>query len=64
MGVVPLLFKAGENAQILGLNGEEWYEINGLKSGIIKDSPITVTATSKDGEVTTFETKADVWSPF
>ncbi|MBT7769665.1 MAG: aconitate hydratase AcnA [Rhodospirillales bacterium] len=64
MGVVPLLFKAGDNAQSLGLNGEECYEITGLKAGIIEGSPITIIAKNKDGAVTTFETKADVRSPF
>ena len=31
MGIVPLQFKEGENAQSLGLSGEETYEISGLK---------------------------------
>jgi aconitate hydratase len=31
MGIVPLQFKEGDNAQSLGLSGEETYEISGLK---------------------------------
>lgn len=34
MGVLPLQFKSGENAEKLGLNGEELHAITGLASGI------------------------------
>jgi aconitate hydratase len=30
MGVLPLQFRSGENAAILGLNGQEVFEITGI----------------------------------
>jgi len=33
MGVLPLTFKQGENAESLGLTGKEVYDIDGLKNG-------------------------------
>jgi aconitate hydratase len=34
MGILPLQFKAGENAESLGLTGEEVYSIGGLPAAI------------------------------
>ncbi|MEA2295646.1 MAG: aconitate hydratase, partial [Solirubrobacteraceae bacterium] len=42
MGVLPLQFPAGENAESLGLSGEEQYSITGLGDGSEKD--VTVKA--------------------
>src|SRR6267142_1348173 len=45
MGVLPLQFKAGENAATLGLNGEETFDIDGLKETLASGSrAITVKA--------------------
>jgi aconitate hydratase len=33
MGVLPLTFKPGENAESLGLTGKEVYDIEGLTNG-------------------------------
>ena len=43
MGVLPLQFKEGQNAQSLGLTGKESYEIIGLNGGAAK--VVTVVAT-------------------
>ena len=43
MGVLPLQFKDGENAQSLGLTGKESFEIIGLNGGAAK--VVTVVAT-------------------
>src|SRR4029453_7060359 len=43
MGVLPLQFKDGQNAQSLGLTGKESYEIIGLNGGAAK--VVTVVAT-------------------
>ena len=32
MGILPLQFKEGENAEKIGLNGSETYEISGIKT--------------------------------
>jgi aconitate hydratase len=47
MGVLPLQFKAGENAKTLGLKGTEKFEITGLDDGSAKQA--TVSATADDG---------------
>ncbi len=39
MGIVPLQFKEGDNAESLGLSGEETYEISGLKKMLKAISP-------------------------
>ena len=47
MGILPLQFKEGENADSLGLDGTELYTISGIKSGEAK----TVTVTADNGTV-------------
>ncbi|MBI3823873.1 MAG: hypothetical protein HY289_14485, partial [Planctomycetes bacterium] len=48
MGILPLQFKQGENADSLGLTGEEVYDITGLADALAKGSKtITVKAGSK-----------------
>ena len=50
MGVLPLQFKDGDNAESLGLTGREQFSISGLDNGNAKEA--TVTARGKDGEKT------------
>ncbi len=52
MGVLPLRFRNGQNAQTLGLDGSELYAITGLADGEAKTA--TVTATHADGRQTRF----------
>ena len=61
MGVLPLQFKQGENAQTLGLTGSETFDITGLQDGASKHA--TVTATRKDGSTLEFETKVLLLTP-
>src|SRR5579883_1534732 len=52
MGILPLQFMAGEDADSLGLSGEEVFEISGLESILNNFKPgtaITVRAKSADG---------------
>ena len=49
MGVLPLQFKAGENAQSLGLTGEEVFEIAGIKAALDKVGTGKVHITVKAG---------------
>ncbi|MGN2246043.1 aconitate hydratase AcnA [Frateuria sp. GZRR35] len=44
MGVLPLQFKHGENAQSLGLTGKESIEILGLEGGESKEAKVIATA--------------------
>ncbi|HEV2424094.1 MAG TPA: aconitate hydratase AcnA [Terriglobia bacterium] len=49
MGVLPLVFKPGDNSSSLALTGEESYEIEGLGGDIRPRQELTVTATAADG---------------
>ncbi|WP_251277292.1 hypothetical protein, partial [Enterobacter hormaechei] len=43
MGVLPLQFRNGENAQSLGLDGSEVIDITGLEDGASKRAAVTAT---------------------
>ncbi|HTP00959.1 MAG TPA: aconitate hydratase AcnA [Anaerolineales bacterium] len=58
MGILPLRFMDGENAESLGLKGDETYDISGLGDALAPKSTITVKATGPGGKVTTFKTTA------
>lgn len=57
MGVLPLQFKEGENADSLGLTGEETIEVQ-ITDNVKPRDVITVTAQCKDGTTIQFETVA------
>lgn len=61
MGVLPLQFRNGENAQSLGLDGSEVIDITGLQDGASKRA--TVTATRADGTKKTFEVSVMLLTP-
>ena len=61
MGVLPLQFKDGENAQSLGLTGKESFEIIGLNGGAAKT--VTVTATPASGAPIRFEARVRIDTP-
>ncbi|MDQ3982441.1 MAG: aconitate hydratase AcnA, partial [Actinomycetota bacterium] len=48
MGVLPLQFRAGENAESLGLTGQETYEITGIADGLKPHAELTVRADDKE----------------
>nr|WP_277745787.1 aconitate hydratase AcnA [Nocardioides yefusunii] len=57
MGVIPLQFPAGENADSLGLTGEETFSVEGitaLNEGVTPKT-VKVTATKADGTVVAFD---------
>ncbi len=64
MGVLPLQFPDGENADSLGLTGTETFSVSGvtaLNDGVI---PATVTVTADGGNgTTTFEAKVRIDTP-
>jgi aconitate hydratase len=54
MGILPLQFPAGKNAETLGLTGEEVFEITGVKHLIDNFKPgqqLKVKSTGKKGTV-------------
>ncbi|MGA0587690.1 aconitate hydratase AcnA [Dyella sp. KRB-257] len=61
MGVLPCTFKAGENAQSLGLTGKESFDITGLDGGDSKEA--TVVATAADGSKKTFTVNVMLLTP-
>ena len=61
MGVLPLQFLNGENAQTLGLTGKECYSLGGLNDGTAKE--IEVIARADDGKETRFTVKVLLATP-
>ena len=61
MGVLPLQFKDGQNAQKLGFDGSETFDITGLQDGASKLA--TVTATKSDGSKSSFEANVLLLTP-
>jgi aconitate hydratase len=61
MGVLPLMFKDGENASTLGLTGKESFEIIGLNGGAAK--MVTVVATPASGAPIKFEVRVRIDTP-
>jgi len=55
MGVLPLRFTAGQNAESLGLDGSEVFSIEGLNDQIKPQSEVTVKAKKSDGKVIDFK---------
>jgi aconitate hydratase len=61
MGVLPLQFRDGENAQSLGLTGRETFTVAGVSGGNAK--VVTVTATPASGKPIRFETRVRIDTP-
>ena len=61
MGVVPLQFQQGQNAQSLGLTGKEVFSITGLTSGDAKE--VKVTARSDSGKPIEFTARVRIDTP-
>jgi aconitate hydratase len=63
MGVLPLVFKAGESWQSLGLTGHETFDIVGLDDNIQPKQELTVRAVDQGGNVRTFKVIARLDTP-
>jgi aconitate hydratase len=61
MGVLPLQFEPGQNAQTLGLTGREVFDITGLGDGGAKS--VTVTATALGGKPVRFTARVRIDTP-
>jgi aconitate hydratase len=58
MGILPLRFMDGENAESLGLKGDEIYDIEGLSDTMAPKTVVNVRATKIDGTVVEFQATA------
>jgi aconitate hydratase len=67
MGILPLQFEAGQNAEALGLTGEEVFDFPGLSALLAKrfaaGKMLGVTATAPDGTVKRFIAKIRIDTP-
>ncbi|MES2123884.1 MAG: aconitate hydratase AcnA [Gemmatimonadota bacterium] len=64
MGVLPLAFEAGKNAETLGLTGKEMISITGIAAGLVPGGTVTVTAVDPDsGKRTVFPATVRLNSP-
>ena len=67
MGILPLEFPAGQNAESLGLTGEETYDIVGFKEKLANKFAggrmVTVVATAADGKKKQFEARVRIDTP-
>ncbi|CAK0774201.1 hypothetical protein CCP4SC76_5840001 [Gammaproteobacteria bacterium] len=61
MGVLPLQFLPGDNAETLGLTGEEQFNIEGLEAGLAKQ--VTVVALDTQGQRVTFLAQVRIDTP-
>ncbi len=62
MGVLPLTFAEGENADTLGLDGTETFTID-IDDDLQPRQPVRVTATTKDGSTVEFMTQCRADTP-
>ena len=60
MGVLPLRFKEGQNAESLGLDGSEVFDIDGLSDSMPPKCELTVKAQKADGKVVEFKAVAQL----
>jgi aconitate hydratase len=63
MGILPLQFANGENAQLLGLNGKEIYTIEGVSQNLEPRKIILIKAQTNDGIIKTFSTICRIDTP-
>ncbi len=59
MGVLPLQFREGEGANVLGLTGEESFTIHGV-AGIAPRQDVTVEVTRPDGSTASFTARCRI----
>ena len=65
MGILPLQFIEGQNADVLGLDGTEKYTISGItfSDGTPEEELVHVVATKKDGEEVHFDALVRIDTP-
>jgi len=63
MGVLPLQFKSGQNAESLGLKGDEVFDITGLSDKMAPQTMVAVRARKAGGAEVEFEVRALLNTP-
>ncbi len=63
MGVLPLEFMPGQDADMLGLSGKERFDIHGLDDDLQPGSQVTVIARSDAGEERSFQARVRIDTP-
>jgi aconitate hydratase len=66
MGIIPLQFTEGEDAEKFGFTGEETFEIHGINDALNKFAPgkkVEVVATAPDGKTTNFQATLRIDTP-
>ena len=63
MGVLPLQFMPGENAESLGLTGREVYDVLGISDSIQPRQELEIVATGEGGRKTEFQAIARLDTP-
>ncbi len=63
MGILPLQFKDGQNAESLGLSGQESLTLRGLAGDLKPRQQVTVEVTRPDGSTSSFEATARLDTP-
>ena len=63
MGIIPLVFKSGENLATLGLTGFEKFDILGIGNDLKLRQEVTVKATADDGKTTEFHVICRIDTP-
>jgi len=58
MGVLPLGFAPGQNAESLGLDGSEEFDIEGLDNHLQPKAELTVKAKKSNGKIVEFKATA------
>jgi aconitate hydratase len=64
MGVLPLQFKDGENAEKLGLTGFETFDIEGIAAGIKPGMLVTIRARNAEGKDKVFQAVTRIDTPY
>jgi aconitate hydratase len=63
MGVLPLQFKPGENAEVLSLTGQETFTIRGLAASLVPRQDVSVEVTARGGSTRRFTAVARLDTP-
>jgi len=63
MGILPLVFLPGENAEKHGLTGRETFDVTGIAAGLTPRKKVTVTARREDGSRVEFQAVARLDTP-
>jgi aconitate hydratase len=63
MGVLPMVYEPGQNAESLGLTGRETFDISGLTGELKPRQKVQVRATREDGSVLEFNAIARLDTP-